>query len=371
MKVINLLFCLFFCHAAFSQKEINLYAYLSENSTVELSHIARRIHYIPLETTSDCLLSNELQIYYASDFIFIGDQLTNTFYRFDKDGKFLNRIGKKGEGSQEYPDALFFFVDEKEKVINLISPQTKALYQYNYTGLFLAKIQFSESPWMITLLNNNYVFYNNRFNRIKDTKNVQELFLANRKGEIIASLPTTIKDKEMDMLLFEFPFFYKYNNQLFYKNPLLDDIFQITTDFTLKSQYKIKTGHQTRRNDDYKNIKRYAQHLSVRSVFENDSILLLTFVYQDKFQYLLIEKEHWKVVHVGGDSLGFVDDIYGGPLFYPYWLFNSEQNLLLSLLTAGEIEKQASKFNEIAKKQPSLRGRNIDENPILVLLELK
>ncbi|WP_176221454.1 6-bladed beta-propeller [Massilibacteroides vaginae] len=369
--IIQLLLSLFLFQSGYSQKVIDLYSHLSKQTEVKLSDIANGIHYVPLETSEKCLLSNELQVYSTSDFIFIGDQLTNKFFRFDKNGKFLNQIGAKGEGDMEYANALFFFVDESYRVVNLISPQTKSIYQYTYAGEFLSKIQLSESPWMIESMGDNYVFYNNRFNRIKGNKNVKELFLINKKGMVINSLPTTITNEELDMVLFEFPFFYSYNKQLFYKNPLVDDVFQITDDFSLKKKYKIKTGTQNRRKDDYKNLKQYSKRISVRSVFENDNILLTIYAYEDNFHFLLVYKDSWKTVNVGENTPGFVDDIEDGPLFRPYWLFQSKCNSLLSILTFDEIEKQRISFDKIKTKNSFLKERLPNDNPVLVFLELK
>ena len=45
--------------------------------------------------------------------------------------------------------------------------------------------------------------------------------LPNDKGNIIDSLPTTIDDKSMDMLLLEMPFFYQYKAGIFYKKSII------------------------------------------------------------------------------------------------------------------------------------------------------
>ena len=33
------------------------------------------------------------------------------FYRFDKNGKFMNKIGRQGQGPEEYAVGLLFFTD--------------------------------------------------------------------------------------------------------------------------------------------------------------------------------------------------------------------------------------------------------------------
>lgn len=371
MKSLYLLLLFCFCTTSFAQRTIDLYNNLSNGQSVNLSSIANNIRYVPLETTENCLLSDDLQVYCTLNYLFVGDQKTNCFYRFDKSGKFLNIIGRKGDGPEEYPNALFFYVDEASENVNIISAQTKHLYKYSYSGVFQNKIALPESSWMINRLGNNYVFYNNRFNRIKNNPNVKELFLVNPQGKLIKSVPTTIKEEEFDLVLFEFPFFYTYKNTLYYKNPLLDDVFQIDNNLNLKSVYNIYTGPKTREKNDIKKPEQYAKRISVRCIFENEKITLVTYVYQNDFHYLLVDKNSGKTTNVGRSVAGFNDDLKNGPLFRPYWLAQSKQNLLVSVLTYDEVEKQKQSFENIISKQAKLINRQADDNPIIVVVELK
>lgn len=357
MKAIFVSLFLFFMASgsSYAQAVIDLYGKLTEKENIGLSEIAKDVRYIPLETSEECLLSDELQLYYSSEYIFVGDQKIQKFYRFDKDGKFLNAIGKKGEGPEEYPMALFFYVDEKEKNVYLTSSQTQSLYRYDYSGTYKGEIKLSETPWMIEKLDGNFLVYNNGFNRIKRDA-VKELLLFNPKGEVVKSLPSTIKDEKLDMLLMEFPFFYSFNSRLYYKNPLLDDVFLIEENLKLKPVYKINTGSPKREKEGYKDLKKYAQNLSVRSIFENSKLRLITYVYKDSFHYFLVDKKSGKAANVGKDTPGFTDDIKGGPLFMPYRLFNSDQNVFIAVLPSEDA---------------AFMNRNPDDNPVIVVAELK
>ena len=114
MKLFFLCFFIFTSKAFLltAQIRINIYDQRDHYEKVNLSEVADSIVYIPLETTDSCLLSDELQIFYGKDAIFVGDQKNERFYRFDKHGSFLNTIGQKGEGPADYTSALNFYVDE-------------------------------------------------------------------------------------------------------------------------------------------------------------------------------------------------------------------------------------------------------------------
>lgn len=57
---------------------------------------------IKLETDDSCLVSKIGQFAYVDNVLYIAEELEQTVYLFDSNGKFLKRIGKKGQGPGEY-----------------------------------------------------------------------------------------------------------------------------------------------------------------------------------------------------------------------------------------------------------------------------
>ena len=172
---------------------------------------------------------------------------------------------------------------------------------------------------------------------------MKELFLADKDGKIVQSLPTTITDNQMDMMLFELPFFYRYKGKSYYKNPLLDQVYQVRTPLQLEAAYTIYTGPMVRSKNDLKNPQNLAQQISVRNIVESDRILLITYAYQNIFHNLMV----------------------------PYWMASSNQDVLISLLTEDNLEKQSGRFKNISSSQNELANRKSGDNPILVVAKLK
>lgn len=374
MKHVGLLFALLFSavtNGLFAQEKLDLYKSKDHPKTVKISEIAEKVVYIPLETTDQSLLSETLEIYYGKNDIFVGDQDHAVFYRFNKQGKFLNQIGRKGEGPGEYPSAIHFYVDEGKSTVSIISPKTRTIYQYNYEGQFVGKIAFPESPWMITLQDGQYLFYNQRFNRISNDPNVSELFLADASGQIVKQCPTTIQDKEMDMLLFESPFFYTYNQKNYYKNPLLDQVFEVKSPLQLVPAYEIYTGPQKRTKNDMRNPQNLLQQVSVRHIVETDQLRVVIFAHQNKFHNAIYRKSDASFVTTKNQYPGFAEDLTGGPDFTAYWMGYSRQPVLLSLLTAERIEQQADRFKKAVAAEPALATWKPEDNPILVVAFLR
>lgn len=368
MKIKCILLAMLLPLYCFPQKTMDLFGALSKSNSLPLSQIASGIEYIPLETSGKCLLSNELQVYLGKRDIFVGDQKEMKFYRFDRKGKLLNTIGQRSDGPQDYPFGLFFYVDEAEESFYVVGTQSQTLYKYAYDGTFRERIPLNAPTWSIAMLNEHIIYYNFGYNRIKGKKNVYELYMADKKGKELQKRPTTVKSEEDDMLLFDFPFFYRYNNRLFYKNAVSDCVYHIDDKLQITPYYKINTGNDKHSRNDHKDIRKYGEKIGVRNVFENDRMALITYVYKNQFEYLVYDKQKEICFNVREDALaGFKDDIAKGPLFKPMQSGASSHNCLLSILGADEITEQ----RELVKSNPLLAKLTTDDNPVVIVVSLK
>lgn len=55
---------------------------------------------IKLETDDSCLVSKIGQFAYVDNVLYIAEELEQTVYLFDSNGKFLKRIGKRGKAPE-------------------------------------------------------------------------------------------------------------------------------------------------------------------------------------------------------------------------------------------------------------------------------
>lgn len=346
------------------QKKIDLLSNLSIKESKRISSVARDIKYVPLETTADCLLSNELQVY-CGDYIFIGDQQTQLFFRFDQNGKLLNQIGEKGNGPGEYSGAMFFHVNETEKLIYIVSVPDRSLYQYTYEGRFKKKIPIEESSWTIAMDENHIYYFNTQYNRIRKNKNRFELFKADKNGKVIHKTPTSVKSEKEDMLLFDLPFFYYYNSAIYYKNAVHDFVYRINEKGNLIPFYEVVCKDLSKHDaDDFKNLQKYGEKIGVRAIFEHTDFLLITYVYKNEFNYLFVDKQTWGLTNVISEKSesGFEEDIKGGPTFTSVPNNGSEQNKLVSIVYPDRFEEVKNGLDKDLKE---------DDNPVIVIADLK
>ncbi len=80
------------------------------------TEIAENLHFVKLETNSECLFSKIDKVFFVEDKFFIFDRsIAKNIFVFDKNGKFLNKITKIGEGPNEIKNPKSFIVDEQSK----------------------------------------------------------------------------------------------------------------------------------------------------------------------------------------------------------------------------------------------------------------
>lgn len=123
-----------------------------------LSEIAKDIDLIKLETTEECLIGKIYQTFFVSDKIIIIDkdqQQSGKNYNgivlvFNRDGKFLNKIGSRGKGPGEYSNINAATVDRKNEHF-YISDMGSKWMKYDLSGNFIkeSKLPFWANRFQI------------------------------------------------------------------------------------------------------------------------------------------------------------------------------------------------------------------------------
>ena len=263
MKQCLLLFT-FLCVAilsSFSQQKIDILGNAGKEQEIKLSEVAKSVRVIPLETTEECLLGTDLKIYYGEEYIFVCDQRQpGAFYRFSKDGKFLNKIGCSGEGPEEYIRSLSFSVDEDKKELWVVDSRGNNFVIYSYDGKFMRKIPIHNAyTYQVVLRENDIIYANNMF--YHSSKNYE---------------------------------LYTYQNEVYYKNPLKNVICVLRDGLKQYRRYELNIGMVDNENrDDYFNPKKNRNMINIAGVYETEDFLLFFYGYKEKAYWMLCSKQDW------------------------------------------------------------------------------
>lgn len=122
---------------------INIPLHTTDN-IINLSTLVDSLAYIPLETDSNCLIGNIDKLLVLKDrFLVLDKDISCAIYSFDKNGKFINRIGKRGVGSEEYVSITDIAIDSSEKEIYLLDSDMNRFAIYSLDGNFIKSVPFN------------------------------------------------------------------------------------------------------------------------------------------------------------------------------------------------------------------------------------
>ena len=93
---------------------------------------------IPLETADNCLVGREPVVLLLDDHhYFIKDAQQEIIFRFNKTGKFINSIGSRGMGPEEYSRIYDFEIDPMANTVEILASRGQML-RYGYDGKFMS-----------------------------------------------------------------------------------------------------------------------------------------------------------------------------------------------------------------------------------------
>lgn len=90
-----------------------------------------KTEFIKLETSDSCLITNVGQIEYKNDTLFVLDDAAMKLLAFDRQGRFLQAIGQKGNGPGEYALPVSIFLNEPETALYVIDGGQQKLIEYD------------------------------------------------------------------------------------------------------------------------------------------------------------------------------------------------------------------------------------------------
>ncbi len=117
---------------------------LANQGMAKISSYFKSVKPIFLETSEDCLIKYIDAIQITSNYIFILDRKSHSLYSFDKEGKFMGKIGKVGPGPGEFSDVSDFSIDNQNQIIYMLDKDNYRINSYKYTGEYISTISLAE-----------------------------------------------------------------------------------------------------------------------------------------------------------------------------------------------------------------------------------
>lgn len=371
MKYLFSFLCLCCVLSVSAQKPvvINLAKAISESpKEIMLNELASDIRYVPLETTDDCLMNNEFYIMqYTGE-----DIITSGIFHFDKNGKFLNKIGSKGQGPEEYLQGLFAFGDWKNKLLYVQNWTT--LTCYGFDGTFVRSVPTPQlNMGAAGLFDENHILYSNDIYYADKANPIQLYMVDSQNGKTVSKWRGHLEEnKKYGMILTSRDFMYNYDNSLFYKPALENVIFKILSPKKRQLVYKFDcSGKDIDVSADEVDPKKRFQFLSVYWAKETAQYLFVNYGMKNISRLGIYDKEKKTFTNVT-----IKDNLAGGYDIHPAW--TSDDNHLLMVYYAGGLLQDKEKCYSTGllperKKELDELLKNIkeDDNPVVILVTLK
>ena len=216
-----------------------------KDTTIEGIFNINKVKIIPLETLNDILISGKYKLKIIDDYIFILDQGMGQMYRFDNNGKFINKIGSIGKGPHEYIKPHDFYIDTHNKTVEILNGKQTTVSKYTYDGRYISKFKFDFRCLGFIKNNERYYFYCgvnggllNKYRIIyTDSTRIYAKLLKN-----IGKPGVGIISDDNNMLLYD-------KDNIYLKEHFLPDIYFLKED-SAKKILKFDFGNQTINHGD-------------------------------------------------------------------------------------------------------------------------
>ena len=202
------------------------------------STLFKKIEVIPLETNDRCLLKAIGRIIETDDkyYILDDDMDAGVLFCFDKQGKYLSKIDKKGNGPGEYNLIYEAIVKPEENLIHLLSPMG-AIHTYTTDGQFIKRnlLPAGGETDMIEIDKSLFAYWTLLGNPEENKVTYYDM----DKEEVTGGFWKTTDDNFMTNMCIDV--FYKYNNENYFSTQFANEVYRFTKD-TVELAYKWDFG---------------------------------------------------------------------------------------------------------------------------------
>lgn len=146
--LLSIVFSLFLCGCTQKQNEVKNLSGMEtipitdfETYNGRFSEFAEAVEMIPLEFTDESILGEIKKVVLSEDFIFVMERDNSAgIYTFDRSGKFLYRIGSRGQGPKELVDVADFSINEKDRLIYIFDGARTKVCVFSFDNKFIKTI---------------------------------------------------------------------------------------------------------------------------------------------------------------------------------------------------------------------------------------
>ena len=208
--------------------------------------------YIPLETTDEFLCRGRVLAVGKDKILVRNRAIEGEILLFDRSGKGLKKINRRGQSGEEYSYIHGAILDETNGEIFINDNSQKGLFVYDLDGKFRRKLKYKEDSRYFTSMHNynedEFIWWNSSFEKDKNAVEMPSFFITSKQdGSILKEIEIPIEERRSTNLLkynevgrlveIQGPFFIPtipYQDKLIFTEPSSDTIYSYSPDHGLK-----------------------------------------------------------------------------------------------------------------------------------------
>ena len=350
----------------------------SEENVLPFDSLFEVVSVVRLETTDDNLIGNVWDILFLNDKIIVEDMETaKSLTVYDMQGKYLNSIGRLGQGPGEYAYLDYVSADPATNTVTLTDMSAQKIMTYDADGNFLKSEPTPYWSQCCEMLTDDIVacHMGGGF-KLEGTAVKPHVIVSDLKKNIIYSAFDENQDKTYYSIIHPFR---KFDDKLFYI-PVYNDkdtIFQVTADgiipyYCLDIKRKGEIREEDKTDDFPQKLK------TVSAYFAGDFVELKDYAIfeimepgMDWFRFVIYSKKEKKSYYCTGMFYNdgrlrfsiqprflYRDNIFVTPVSLEYILFYKEELYRLCKKNKKEIDALFDGLTE-------------DDNPVLFFYKIK
>lgn len=331
-----------------------------------------KVEIVRLETSPSCLLGHINRIEMNDDYMFVAE--FQKLYAFTREGKFIAQIGEKGEGPGEYITLSSFYVDNEKRQVTIIDSYKNKFINYDFNGKYLSSVSspnvFQSCNYSLLTADNKLLNYNEL--NMRDTKPYSLLDMDKQEVNYYFSYhPITVGN-------YMYPFSWhpmaRTGKDIDIIMPLCDTIYTYSsasssfeTKYVIEIPCKMAPKDKIRErtpsySEDLWNLRDQGFFTGFSGIFETDTKVLLEC--NSGLGYFLFDKSsktgNYYDMSSEKSKLGTL------PFFH---VIHAYRNAFIAWVQPGNLLNLKNMHDK--KILESIKGLEEDDNPCLVLYELK
>ena len=351
---------------------IRLDDYLQDRSDkgITLGRMADRLEYVPLQTPDSLPVDIPMSVKVAGESVFVLDR-TQTLFRFDRNGRFINRIGNRGEGPEDYVGTVDMEVDDRQEVVYVFDIYRHKLLEYDWSGNFRGSRDLPENIVDVTLKGNGcFVGYQPWY---RSDDKVDRLVLFGNDGRHVetVALPQSNDVGEVKVDIFRIPEFYNGADRFYVRMPSDATLYELSDGNRLRKDICIEQGGYRLPGDIASNTALYNRNLNAPYLFELNvqrmrNWVFLSFFYRQEHYRVVydISSRSFHTVFRGRYPTGITNDIDDGASFWPLWV---SEGMMIGCISPEMLDEDYPD----GSIQEKYREFQSYDNPVLQIIQNK